>query len=122
MTYILFAEDDAASQQLIQDTLEAQGYRVRSVSNGIDALTMALADKPGLVLLDVMMPGKNGLEVTRAIKEHYGEDAPPVILITALGSLDNIEQGRLAGADDYITKPFSPEVLSKKVVAALGEA
>ncbi len=119
MVNILFAEDDRASLDLIKETLEIQGYTVHPATNGQDALQLALRERPDLLLLDVMMPLKSGLEVTRAVKAHYAPDAPPVILITALGSWEDIERGRLAGADDYIIKPFDPEVLMSKIRAAL---
>ncbi len=122
MGYILFAEDDLVSQELILEMLRLQGYDVRVTNNGADALSMALEEKPQLILLDVMMPRKSGLEVTRSVKAHYGDDAPPIILITALGGLDDIEQGRLAGADSYIIKPFSPQSLRDKVQEALARA
>jgi DNA-binding response OmpR family regulator len=122
VSYILFAEDDQISLELIQEMLEVQGFTVETANNGVDALAIALDKKPSLLLLDIMMPLKSGLQVTQAVKAHYGDDAPPVILITALGSLEDIEQGRLAGADDYIIKPFSPEVLHQKIDAALGKS
>ena len=119
MGYILLAEDDRDLLNLIQDALEAQGFEVRAVNNGQDALTMALAERPALLLLDVMMPGLSGLDVTRHVKDHYAPDAPPIILITALGSWQDVEQGKLAGADEYIIKPFAPDALTSKIRTAL---
>lgn len=119
MGYILFAEDDMVSQTLIREMLQLMGYEIRVTNNGVDAQVMALEERPTLMLLDVLMPLRSGLEVTQTIKAHYGEDAPYVILITALGSLQDIEQGRLSGADDYIIKPFSPDVLREKVRTAM---
>lgn len=118
--YILLAEDDKDSLNLIQEALLAQGFTVRAVSNGQAALDLALAEKPDLLLLDIMMPGLSGLEVTRAVKAHYAPDAPPVIVITALGSWQDVEQGKLAGADEYIIKPFAPDALTSKIRTALG--
>lgn len=115
VSYILLAEDDKASLNLIQEALLAQGFTVRAVNNGQAALTTALAERPDLLLLDIMMPGLSGLEVTREVKDHYKPDAPPVILITALGSWQDIEQGKLAGADEYIIKPFAPDALTSKI-------
>ena len=92
---------------------------MRAVNNGRDALTMALAERPALLLLDVMMPGLSGLDVTRQVKAHYAPDAPPIILITALGSWQDVEQGKLAGADEYIIKPFAPDALTSKIRTAL---
>ena len=119
VSYILLAEDDKDSLKLIQETLEAQGFSVRAVNNGRAALDLALAERPDLLLLDIMMPGLSGLEVTRKVKDHYAPDAPPVILITALGSWQDVEQGKLAGADEYIIKPFAPDALTSKIRAAL---
>lgn len=119
MSYILFAEDDKVSQTLIREMLELMGYEIRVTNNGVDAQQMALDERPALMLLDVLMPLRSGLDVTQAVKAHYGEDAPYVILISALGSLQDIEQGKLAGADDYIIKPFSPETLREKVRTAM---
>ncbi len=121
MSYILFAEDDPVSQTLIKEMLELMGYDVRVTNNGDDALKMALAERPRLLLLDVLMPRRSGLEVTRDVKLHYRENTPYVILITALGSLQDIEQGKIYGADDYIIKPFSPEALRAKVRAAMAD-
>jgi CheY-like chemotaxis protein len=105
--YILFAEDDAMSQRLVREMIEVLGYEVRVADNGADALAMALAERPALMLLDVLMPARSGLEVTRAVRQHYGPQSPTIILITALGSLQDVEQGKLSGADGYIIKPFS---------------
>lgn len=123
MSYILFAEDDPVSQTLIKEMLELMGYAVRVTNNGDDALRMALAERPRLLLLDVLMPRRSGLEVTREVKLHYrdADVIPYIILITALGSLQDIEQGKIYGADDYIIKPFSPEALRTKVRAAMGD-
>jgi two-component system sensor histidine kinase ChiS len=117
--YILLAEDDQDSLALIQEALLAQGFTVRAVNNGQAALDLAQTEKPDLLLLDIMMPGLSGLEVTRQVKAHYASDAPPVILITALGSWQDVEQGKLAGADEYIIKPFAPDALTSKIRSAL---
>lgn len=122
MSYILFAEDDKVSQTLIHEMLELMGYEIRVTNNGVDAQSMALEERPALMLLDVLMPLRSGLDVTQAVKAHYGDNAPYVILISALGSLQDIEQGKLSGADDYIIKPFSPEALREKVRTAMKNA
>ncbi|MBN1964035.1 MAG: response regulator [Anaerolineae bacterium] len=117
MTYILLAEDDPTSLEIVRDILEAQGYRLRTARDGNAALALALDERPALVVADVMMPKISGLELIRQLKQHYESAPPPVILISALGTLNDIERGREVGADDYIIKPFSPEVLSAKVRA-----
>lgn len=121
MPYILMAEDDIISLEIVRDILEAQGYTLRTANNGSDALKIAQAECPALVLADVKMPGMTGLELAQAIRNLYPDAPPPIILISALGSLDDIERGRGVGADDYIIKPFSAEVLSAKVRAYLPE-
>lgn len=117
--YILIAEDDLDSRQLIADLLEILGYAIRMADNGQVALDMALAEKPRLLLLDVAMPVKSGLDVTRQIRAHYGSEAPPIFLMSAYGQRTDVEDGLLAGANDYLTKPFSPVELLDKVRAAM---
>ncbi len=117
--YILIAEDDLDSRQLIADLLEVLGYAIRVAEDGQVALDMALAEKPRLLLLDVAMPVKSGLDVTRQIRAHYGDAAPPIFLMSAYGQRTDVEDGLLAGANDYLTKPFSPVELLDKVRAAM---
>jgi DNA-binding response OmpR family regulator len=119
MPYILVAEDEPHILLLIQRKLEAAGYNLTTTMNGDDALRLALESRPDLLLLDIMMPGREGLEVCREIKAAYGDDAPPVILISALGQQIDVEAGMAAGANDYIIKPFSPRVLLEHVQAIL---
>lgn len=111
MTYILIAEDDPHIQLLIQRKLETAGYKVRTTPDGEEALRMALAERPRIMLLDVMLPGLTGLEVCHRIKQQLGREAPPVIIISARGQQSDVDAGELAGADDYLIKPFSPRDL-----------
>jgi DNA-binding response OmpR family regulator len=121
MKRILVAEDEPHLLLLIQRKLEAAGFEVLSTANGDDVLALALAldPAPDLVLLDIMLPGKDGLEVCEAVKSALGKSAPPVILISARGQHFDVEAGRAAGADDYIIKPFSPRALVERVQTAL---
>lgn len=119
MSLILVAEDEPHILLLIQRKLESAGYSVVTTMNGDEALELALRDKPDLILLDIMLPGREGLEICREVKQHYGSDAPPVILISALGQQIDVEAGIAAGADDYIIKPFSPRVLLERIQSAL---
>jgi len=119
MSHILVAEDEPHILLLIQRKLETAGHLVATATNGDDALAMALRDRPDLLLLDILMPGREGLEVCKAIKTAYGASAPPVIIISALGQQLDVEAGVSAGADDYIIKPFSPRALLERVEAAL---
>lgn len=119
MSHILVAEDEPHILLLIQRKLETAGHLVATATNGDEALAMALRDRPDLLLLDILMPGREGLEVCKAIKTAYGASAPPVIIISALGQQLDVEAGVSAGADDYIIKPFSPRALLERVEAAL---
>ncbi len=119
MTYILIAEDDPHIQLLIQRKLETAGYKVRTTPDGEEALKMALAEQPRIVLLDVMLPGRTGLEVCYEIKQRLGKTAPPIIIISARGQQSDVDAGESAGADDYLIKPFSPRDLLDHVEAIL---
>lgn len=119
MSRILVAEDEPHILLLIQRKLESAGHTVIATGDGNDALEMALGSRPDLLLLDIMLPGREGLEVCAEVKAAYGLDAPPVILISALGQQNDVEAGMAAGADDYIIKPFSPRVLLERVEQAL---
>jgi DNA-binding response OmpR family regulator len=115
MSTILVAEDELHILQLIQRKLESAGYTVRTTGDGTTALEIALEERPDLLLLDIMLPSKEGLEVCRVVKTTLGDDAPPVILISARGQQMDVEAGLDAGADDYIIKPFSPRMLLERV-------
>jgi two-component system, OmpR family, alkaline phosphatase synthesis response regulator PhoP len=119
MTTILVAEDEPHILLLIQRKLESAGYTILTTTNGAEALQLALNDKPDLLILDVMLPEREGLEVCREIKTTFGKDAPPVILVSARGQHMDVEAGMKAGADDYIIKPFSLRGLVDRVEHAL---
>lgn len=119
MTRILVAEDEPHILLLIQRKLETAGYMVTTATNGNEALELALRERPDLLLLDILMPGREGLEICKEVKDAFGENAPPVIIISALGQQIDVEAGISAGADDYIIKPFSPRALLERVEAAL---
>jgi two-component system alkaline phosphatase synthesis response regulator PhoP len=95
--------------------LEAAGYKTQTTNNGKDALRIALENMPRIVLLDVMLPGMSGLDVCNAIKAELGENAPPIIIISARGNQTDVDAGVQAGADDYLIKPFSPHDLLEHV-------
>ncbi|GAB4573664.1 MAG: hypothetical protein Kow0077_16760 [Anaerolineae bacterium] len=119
MGYILLVEDDKLSRQLLKDLLATQGYEVREANDGMEALQHAQAEKPALILMDVMMPRVSGLDVAKQIIDYYRDNPPYLIFISALGSVQDIEQGKLAGASDYIVKPFSPDALLAKIKKAM---
>lgn len=116
---ILVVEDEAPIQELLQFNLERKKYRVKVVDSGEEALSMASQFQPDLILLDIMLPGADGLEVCKRLKADPKTERIPIIMLTALCEEADIVTGLELGADDYITKPFSPRVLLARVKAAL---
>lgn len=119
MKKILIVDDHADIRRLIRMTLEFESHDIYEAEDGATALRLAQTLKPDLVLLDVMMPGYlNGLDVCRRLKSDPLLLGPAVILLTARGQARDCEAGRLAGADAYLVKPFSPlqliDVISKQ--------
>ena len=119
MGYVLLAEDDPHIQLLIQRKLETAGYKVRTTPNGDEAVRLALDEMPLIVLLDVFLMGRDGLNVCRQIKEAFGSKSPPVLVVSANGKESDVAAGEAAGADDYLIKPFSPRDLLERVEALL---
>jgi DNA-binding response OmpR family regulator len=117
---VLAADDDPLIRELIQFRLERSGYAVVTAENGDDALRLARERRPDLLVLDVMMPGLNGYEVTRRLRADEETRRIPIILLTARVQEADVAQGFEAGADDYLTKPFSPQELRARVQAILG--
>jgi DNA-binding response OmpR family regulator len=117
---VLVADDDPDILALVRLRLERDGYEVLSAPDGETALDLALARTPDLALLDVMMPRLDGYEVTRRLRRHGPTTAIPIILLTARVQDPDVQRGTEAGADDYVTKPFSPQALGARVQAALG--
>lgn len=117
---ILVAEDSHTVQAMVSSRLERSGYDVLSTDNGSDALRLAQERRPALVILDVEMPGMSGVEVTRLLRADEGTRDIPVILLTALDGETQAAAGYAAGANDYITKPFSPQELQSRVESLLG--
>ena len=116
---VLVADDDQDILQLVAFRLERAGYEVITVSDGRQALAAAHEQLPDLAVLDVMMPGLNGYEVTRQLRESEATRAIPVILLTARVQEADVSRGFEAGADDYLRKPFSPQELRSRVQAIL---
>jgi DNA-binding response OmpR family regulator len=112
MQTILIIEDDISILRGLKDNLEYEGYHVLTETNGKRGLEIALEKKIGLLLLDLMLPGLNGYEICRKIKQE--KPGLPVLMLTARGSEMDKVSGLDTGADDYITKPFSlPELLAR---------
>ena len=116
---VLVVDDDANVVELARLYLERDGYRVVSASDGARGLALAREEQPSLVVLDVMLPRVNGLDVCRALRQ---ESAVPIIMLTARVEEDDRLAGLDLGADDYVTKPFSPRELAARVRAVLRRA
>ena len=120
MAKILIAEDDAAVRSLIRMTLDSGQTEILEVEDGTAALELARKELPELIFLDWSMPGSTGIEVCRALRENPETAQIKVVLLTARSERGDREAGFEAGADDYITKPFSPLQLLDKVTEVLG--
>ncbi|HEX8629048.1 MAG TPA: response regulator transcription factor [Catenuloplanes sp.] len=116
---ILVAEDDAKQANLIRFYLEHQGHQVIAVADGRTALDVCRERRPDLLVLDVMMPRLNGLDVCRVLRT---ESHLPILLLTARSTEDDLLVGLDVGADDYLTKPFSPRELVARIKALLRRA
>jgi DNA-binding response OmpR family regulator len=119
MTAILIADDDEDIRDLVAFKLEAAGFDVTAVDNGLAALSEARVSPPDLVVLDVMMPGLSGIDVCRALRAERTTAHLPIILLTARAQEGDVQVGFGAGADDYVVKPFSPKELVSRVEAVL---
>ena len=113
---VLIVEDDHKTADIVRLYLERDGYAVTSVYDGMAALEAARAEPPDLVILDLLLPRMNGLDVCRRLRS---ECAAPVIMLTALSTEQDKLAGLELGADDYVTKPFSPRELCARVKAVL---
>jgi EAL domain-containing protein (putative c-di-GMP-specific phosphodiesterase class I)/DNA-binding response OmpR family regulator len=108
---ILVADDEPDLRELLRINLEAQGHEVLMASDGTEALALATARRPDLIVLDIMMPGLDGLEVLRALRQDPANADLPVVLLSARGSDNEIFEGWSSGANYYITKPFELDEL-----------
>jgi len=116
---ILVVEDETDIQELIVYNLSKEGYQVTGVGSGEEALEEIDNNLPNVVILDLMLPGVDGLEVCRQLKRDGKSAEVSIIMLTAKGEESDIVTGLELGADDYITKPFSPKVLVARIRAVL---
>jgi two-component system alkaline phosphatase synthesis response regulator PhoP len=116
---ILVVDDEPAIQKQTRDYLEKDGFRVITAKDGPGALAAARREKPDLIILDLMLPGMDGREVCRILRR---ESAVPIIMLTARAEESDQIVGLELGADDYVTKPFSPKALVARVRAVLRRA
>ena len=119
---ILIVEDEAPLVTLLRYNLEREGFAVLDAQDGEEALAIAREQKPDLVLLDWMLPLMSGIELCRQLRRNPETRALPVVMLTARGEEGNKLRGLDSGADDYVTKPFSPSELVARIRAVLRRA
>ena len=116
---VLIVEDEPAIASLLRYNLERQGFRVREAADGEEALLMVKEERPDIVILDWMLPTVSGLEVCRALRRDRALKGLPIIMLTARSEEEDRVRGLDSGADDYVTKPFSPSEMVARVRAVL---
>ena len=116
---ILVVDDEEDILELVRYNLEREGYSVSCAASGEEALSSAVSDPADLIVLDLMLPGIDGLEVARRLKQHSDTMDTPVVMLTAKGEEADIVTGLELGADDYVTKPFSPRILIARIKAVI---
>ncbi len=116
---ILVVDDEEDIQELLSYNLQKEGYPVTCVASGEKALEKVQQHHPGLIILDLMLPGLDGLEVCKILKGDKVTAGIPIIMLTAKGSETDVVIGLELGADDYVTKPFSPRELIARVKSVL---
>jgi len=119
---ILVVEDDQDIQQLVSYNLIRAGYNVTCADSGEEGLNLLDCEHFDTIILDLMLPGKSGMEVCRIVRQLKDSKSIPIIMLTAKGEEEDIIAGLESGADDYVTKPFSPKVLTARVQAVLRRA
>ncbi len=117
---VLLADDDPGLRHLVEATLGSEAFRLLHAADGEETLTIAQREVPDLILLDVNMPKRNGLDVCRILKNQAETASIRVVMLTASSSEADKARGRAVGADDYFIKPFSPVALLNKVYELLG--
>ena len=121
MRKILIVDDRLEVRELVEVTLRVKNYLILQAETGEEAISIAKAEKPELILMDIMMPGGiDGLEATRILKNDPQTKDCTIVMLTAKGQRADKEKGFEAGADDYFVKPFSPLDLIKKVEEVIG--
>jgi two-component system alkaline phosphatase synthesis response regulator PhoP len=116
---VLVVDDDPVIQKLLQVNFEMEGYDVVIAGDGEEGLALAREEQPDLVLLDVMMPKMNGLDVAAAMRSDATTEGIPIIMLSAKAQASDVQAGLDLGVDDYVTKPFDPLELLERVGAIL---
>ena len=117
---LVVADDKSELRKLIRITFAGDDCRIVEADNGEDAIRLIQSEKPLIALIDIMMPGIDGLEVCRRVRADAAVATTRLILVTARGQQTDVQEGLKAGADDYIIKPFSPENLRQRILTNLG--
>jgi CheY-like chemotaxis protein len=112
---VLVVDDDPVIQKLLQVNFEMEGYSVITASDGEEGLARAQSERPDAIVLDVMMPKMDGLEVARRLKGDPDTQGIPIVLLSAKAQQTDIQAGSATGADEYLTKPFDPLELLQRV-------
>jgi adenylate cyclase len=118
---VLIADDDGVSRKLLRRLLEREGYAVRAAADGVEALELYAEGGIDIVLLDIVMPGLDGISVLEHLKETPGAEYVPVIMISAVDETDSVVRCIESGADDYLPKPFNPVILRARINAGLSK-
>lgn len=118
--HILIVDDESSLRTLVRANLEIDGFKVSEAVDGLDAMRLLGKIRPDLILLDIMMPGKDGIEVLEDLAADKELRSIPVLLLTAKGEQEDLEKGAALGARGHITKPFDPEQMVRTVKASLG--
>ena len=121
MATVLIVDDEPPIVELVRFTLEDEHVRVLEAGDGLEALEGAFAERPDLIFLDVQLPRLNGFEVCRRLRLEPGLEKTRIVMLTAAGQAQDLARGRAAGADLYLTKPFSPLRLLTLVSSLLPE-
>jgi len=112
---ILVVEDQEDNRQILRDLLTSGGFDMIEAENGADAITVAEANRPDLILMDIQLPILDGYEATRRIKANPELKSIPIIVVTSYALSGDEDKARRAGCDDYVAKPFSPRALLAKI-------
>ena len=116
---VIAIDDEADILQLIRMKLSKEGFDVSTASNGDEGIEKVLRDKPDVMIVDILMPGKNGYQVVTEVKARLREDSPVIIMLTSKTEDADMVKGLSMDVDDYITKPFSPRELIERINVAL---
>ncbi len=112
---VLIVDDDPINRQLLMGILGKQNYVLSEAHNGVEAVSMAREIKPDIILLDIMMPGKDGFDVCKELKQDEAFAAVPIVFLSTLAEVDQKMKALKLGAVDYLTKPFNPEEVMVRV-------